>query len=201
MGKPKETRTKPEERIVKAGRKLFFKLGFSKVSTDALAKEAAVSKNTMYKYYGDMAGVLRAVMEVESANFTAGLHWQPETREGLEKALVGYGKKLLAFLNGRDVIRFTQLMHEEARTHRDIAQDFFESAYMRSQGTLADLLDHASQKGLIQSELSSAELAEMLLGMWETIRMTKAALGLTKKPFADPADWAEKCVRKLLSDC
>ncbi|MEM9881190.1 MAG: helix-turn-helix domain-containing protein [Pseudomonadota bacterium] len=61
----------PQERMLAAGRKLFFERGFQNVSTDMIAKEASVSKGSLYKYYPNMAGLLKEVTRAEASHFQA----------------------------------------------------------------------------------------------------------------------------------
>ena len=42
-----------KEQIVEAARKLFTKYGYKKVSMDEIAKEAGVTKKTVYAYFKD----------------------------------------------------------------------------------------------------------------------------------------------------
>ena len=188
---------KPPERIVAAGRRLFFTAGFAKVSTDMLAREASVSKATLYKYFPNMTAVLRAVVEHEARSFEGAVWSEFETREELADALVRYGTKLLSFLNQREIIQFTQLMFEEARANPDIASTFYSAAYGRSHETLSAMIERGLERGLVSSPLSASELAEQLLGMWEGLRFIRAVLGLTSTPFEDAGEWAEKCVETL----
>ena len=191
------TTPKPPERIIAAGRRLFFSEGFAKVSTEMLAREASVSKATLYKYFPNMTAVLRAVVEHEATTFESVVPSEISTRDELLTALIRYGSGLLAFLNQKDIIQFTQLMFEEARTNPDIASTFYSAAYGRSHKTLSAIIERGLGQGLVSSSLSASELAEQLIGMWESLRFIRAILGLTTTPFEDPEDWSEKCVGTL----
>lgn len=189
----------PAARILKAGRKLFFEHGFEKVSTDALVKEAKVSKASLYKYFPNMSEVLKGVVGAEGDTFTASSPIEAETIEDLRIALTHYGVGVLRFLNKAEIIQFCQLMMEEARTHPEIAGKFYEAAYERSYKNITTMIEYGKSKGYIESVFSASELAEMLMGMWEGIRWNKARMGLVKRPFPSPEDWAKKCVDKLLT--
>lgn len=189
----------PPERILAAARHLFFQQGFEKVSTDVLAKEASVSKATLYKYFPSMTAVLEAVVEAEVDVFERGIPTQVSTREEFEETLIRYGTNLLHFLNQNDIIQFAQLMFEEARSNSDIARVFYAAAYDRTLKDLSQLIRQGLEQGFLVSPLYSDELAEQLLGMWEGVCFIRAQLGLTKKPFKQPQQWSEKCVQTLLN--
>lgn len=188
----------PPERIIAAGRRLFFRDRFEKVSTDRLAREAAVSKATIYKYFGDMAGVLRAVVETESITFAKGVPTNPASLKELRTCLTHYGTNLLTFLNDPEIIQFAQVMMEEARAHPDIAHDFYSVSYQRSHNVITGMFGLGLKGGFFRSALTAEELAEQLIGMWEGLRFTRAQLNLTEIPFENPADWSRKCVDTML---
>lgn len=189
----------PPERILAAARRLFFQQGFEKVSTDGLAKEASVSKATLYKYFPSMTAVLEAVVEAEVDVFERGIPTEVSTREEFEATLIHYGMNLLHFLNQSDIIQFAQLMFEEARSNPEIARVFYMAAYDRTVKDLSQIIQQGLEQGFLISSLTSDELAEQLLGMWEGVCFIRAQLGLTKKPFKQPQQWSEKCVQTLVN--
>ena len=188
----------PAARIVRAGRALFFEHGFGRVSTDMLAKEASVSKATLYKYFPSMVEVLKVVTEAEARTFEPDAPGEINSLEELREALVNYGANLMKFLNRPEILQFNQLMNEEARAHPDIAAAFFNAAHGRALRLLTALFDQGLKKGFLKSPLTADELAEQLLGMWEGIPYVKAHMGVSKRPFPRPREWAEKCVNSLL---
>ncbi len=189
----------PRDRLLSAARELFFQHGFASVSTDALAKAAAVSKATLYKHFPGMEALLRAVVEREVDGFEQGIPVTVGTSEEFCSALVQYGTNLLDFLNQPDIIRFAQLMFEEARGNIGLAGDFYDSAYGRTQADLAQLIQQGLDRGDLRSGLPAADLAEQLLGLWEGFGFVRALLGLTQEPFPDPGARSQACVRTFLA--
>ena len=57
-----------EEQIIEAARKLFYQFGFKKVSMDEIAKEANVTKKTIYMYFGSKEELLKYFIEEEMRN-------------------------------------------------------------------------------------------------------------------------------------
>lgn len=189
----------PPDRILRAGRKLFFDIGFQRVSTDMIAKEAGVSKSSLYKYFPNMAGLLKAVTEAEAVNFQAAEPLKVDTLDALEGELTRFGSDLMRFLNRAEILRFNQLMHEEARENPDVAKEFYLSAYGRSLIHLEALFQQGIEKAYLKSDLSAEDMAAQIIGMWEGIPMVRVQLGVLKRPFSRPNEWSEKCVKVLLS--
>ena len=186
------------DRIRQAARELFFEHGFAAVSTDMLAKHAKVSKATLYKNYQNMSEVLVAVLRAEAERFESGVPGHADNWDDFRDAMIKYGTSLLRFLNDPDIIRFTQLVHEEARLHPGVAAPFYSSAYAATHRHLTEMIAHGEQAGYLKTVGSAEETAEQLLGMWEPLRWTKALIGLATRPYPRPKDWATKCVDALL---
>lgn len=185
-------------RILDAARALFFAEGFAAVTTDRLCREAAVSKTSLYKYFGDMGGVLAAVVRREGDVFSVGVDANPETPEAFRAALVAYGTNLLRLLNEPFCIQFDQMMHEQARSRPDIARAFYDAAHGRSHGDVTALLAEGRRRGFLGGETDPAVLADNLLSMWEGLGSVRTRLGLQSRPAPDPEAWAAHCVGVLL---
>ncbi|MEM0945338.1 MAG: TetR/AcrR family transcriptional regulator C-terminal domain-containing protein, partial [Pseudomonadota bacterium] len=151
-------------------------------------------------YFENADAILRAVVEAEAERFEAGIALEADSPAALRAALVEYGTRLLGFLNEADVLRFSRLMYEQARSHPDVAKTFYDAAYGRSHAKLAAFIGQGIAAGHVRSALTGDELAEMLLGMWEPVRFVRAQLALTDQPYADPAAWSEKCVATLFGE-
>lgn len=192
------TASPPRLRILTAARRLFFEQGFARVSTDHLSKAACVSKATLYKYFDGMNELLRAVVEAEVESFECGVPVEVATKEEFSSTLIRFGTNLLQFLNQPEIIRFSQLMFEEARLHPDLARDFYDCAFNRTQEDLARLLQQGIDLGFMKTKSTAAELAEQLLGLWEGFGFVRALLGLTDRPFHDPSSISHSGVVTLL---
>ncbi len=57
-----------EEQVINAARKLFNKYGFKRVSMDEIAKEARVTKKTIYSYFKSKEDLLKYFIEEEVIN-------------------------------------------------------------------------------------------------------------------------------------
>ena len=56
------------DQVIEAARKLFHKFGFKKVSMDEIAKEAGVTKKTIYMYFGSKEELLKYFIQEEISN-------------------------------------------------------------------------------------------------------------------------------------
>jgi TetR/AcrR family transcriptional regulator, mexJK operon transcriptional repressor len=184
-------------RIAKTARELFFAEGYSAVTTDQLCKAAAVSKTSLYKYFGDMAGVLSAVVRIEGDSVSAGLIPEPRTVEEFWDSLTAYGRNLLTLLNQRDIVQLDRMLHEQARKHLEVSQSFYDGAYGRSHVELTAMIQFGKEQGFVKRPQPSEQLAENLFCMWAGLASVKTRLGLMHTPYPDPQTRARECVQML----
>ncbi len=192
------SKTSSHDRILHAARRLFFEHGFEKVSTDLLAREAAVSKASIYRHFKNMADILRCVTEAEAVKFREVTPPKIETLADLREALTQYSTKLLTFLNAADTMEFSRLMHEEARDNPDIGRTFFDAAYGQTQNDFAKMFTTAQSKGVLSDETDAMDIAEDLMGLLEGLGIVRVQLGVIKVPYVDIEKRTKRAVTTIL---
>lgn len=84
--------------ILEAARELFEREGYDRSSVDAVAAKAAVSKRTVYDYFGDKQGLLLAVFEESGrllmARIASAIDEELTDPVDLEKALIAFAEKV-----------------------------------------------------------------------------------------------------------
>lgn len=187
----------PKGRILKAARTLFFTEGFDRVSVERLAKAASVSKSTLYKYYGDMPGVLRAVAEAEANQFEFDPAAIGRNPEKLKDHLIGLGASLLQAIDKTEKIQFDRLVFEQARHHPKLASAYYEAIYAGTQRQLARLVEIGQKAGIFRTGVEASLLADQLLSMWLGLSRTKAILGVAHGRSLDPETRSREAVLTL----
>lgn len=188
----------PKGRILSAAKKLFFTEGFDRVSVERLVKEASVSKSTLYKYYGDMPGVLKAIAESEADQFDFSVGPDEQSAQDLKDRLVNLGAKLLREIDASEKVQFDRLVHEQARHHPKLAEVYYTSLYARTQDYLSALITQGQQKGLFRPDASSELLADQLLSMWLGLNRTRTILGLGKGTQPDYLERSKQAILTLV---
>ena len=187
----------PKGRILASAKNLFFTEGFDRVSVERLSKDAGVSKSTLYKYFGDMPGVLKAIAETEADQFDFSVGPDEQTAKDLEERLVDLGARLLEEIDAPGKVQFDRLVHEQARHHPKLAEVYYMALYQRTQDHLSALIELGQQKGLFRNDASPDLLADQLLSMWLGLNRTRTVLGVAGP--TDPAysDRSLQAVRTL----
>ena len=155
-----------DTRILCAARKLFFKNGYDPVSTDMIAKEARVSKATLYNTFGGKKETLIATILKESEKFVDPKFKLPTTLSKYRPVLIEFGTNLLSQLSEDDIQRFDQVMLSQAILSPEISTDFYLNAYQKSFDHVEELIDFGQKQGYLESKESTKLLTEMLLHSW-----------------------------------
>lgn len=177
------------ERILAAAKELFMEKGFSKVSTDEVCKHASVSKTSLYKYFGDMSGLLEDVVRKELESRLPEYHPLPNSREELSKCLYGIGHDVAELLSDPELLELDRMALEIARSHPKIGEIYNHIAFELFQQHIGDLLKHAQEQGFLELRADPYDSADHLLSIWDGLGLMKVRLGLAAKPYDDMHKW------------
>ncbi|WP_090158536.1 TetR/AcrR family transcriptional regulator [Loktanella sp. DSM 29012] len=192
------TQNPSQTRILAAARSLFFKHGFEKVSTDMLAREAAVSKATIYRYFQNMTDLLGCVATAEVCRFRDANPPAVTSRAELQDGLTAFGTRLLTFLNDPETVAFACLIHEEARHAPDMGLTFYDAAFQQTLDDLARMFGQAKDCGALKTEFAPQEIAEDFIALLEGHGFKRAQLGLSGLPYPDVPSKVNRAVTTLL---
>jgi TetR/AcrR family transcriptional repressor of mexJK operon len=136
--------TKADE-IRTAARRLFLRYGLRGTSMDAIAEEANVSKQTLYRHYGSkdqlFVGVLVSMTSDRLRQDVADLLPTYQlTRPELADALVGVARAIVDFLLAPEYLALMRVVIAEVRDFPELAATFRSSVVVRGAAALANLL-------------------------------------------------------------
>lgn len=118
-------KSKSEQALLQAGRDLFWKYGFRRVSVDELCGKAGVSKMTFYRYFNDKADLAKAVFAEE-----------------VDKAMNEFRTLMNSDLNGAEkVIGMLQL---KAKSAKNISKEFLTDFYQHNDTGLREFIEMLS---------------------------------------------------------
>lgn len=139
-----------EKQIVDAARKLFYKFGFKKVSMDEIAREAGVTKKTVYTYFSSKEELFKYFIQEELDNMK-------KIVEDIEKENLDFFEavhqiifQLIKYKNKR---QFFKLMTNEAEVLKSsIASKTLNLIDEQIQSYIYDIVKNAMDKGYIKKE-------------------------------------------------
>ncbi|MDQ2638644.1 MAG: TetR/AcrR family transcriptional regulator [Actinomycetota bacterium] len=152
--------------IRRAAHILFIRHGFAGVSTAALAKEAGVSKETLYSRYPNKEAVLADVLEHLIAIGQADDDVSgpaPTTVAELRQALRSLASELGGELIQRDYIELARIVVAETPRLPHVGDIFRRSVPQRAFRRIGELLAAGKEAGLIR-DVDAMTAARMFLG-------------------------------------
>lgn len=195
MPRRKVSDVAPEDRILIAARKLFFKHGFSAVTTRMLANEANVSKATLYDRFPDKEKLLVAVVEEENKKYFDLNSEVPDDKEAYIDSIFQFGLSILNLIDKPDILKFDQLMLSQVVRHRKITRLYYQKTYEAAFKHLETMIAKGQSFGFIKNSEQPGFLADMLISSWEGRTYQRALYGLKASRHEDP----QKYVRKIMS--
>lgn len=155
---------------IRAGAKvLFLKRGFA-AGTDDIAREARVSKQTLYSYYPSkedlLADVLRNLVQegARGGRFGAVDGAVPGDREGLRWALLSMARGLVAGLMDPEYVALVRLVIAETPRLPHLGRLFASEVPGRVLGDVAALLEAARGRGLVGDGVDAEAASRAFVG-------------------------------------
>jgi TetR/AcrR family transcriptional regulator, mexJK operon transcriptional repressor len=173
----------PEKRraILAATRAVFLRAGAGGLSIEAVALDAGVSKVTIYKQFGDRAGLLSELVGAES-------DWMEQAFAAIDfagpdfaRALLHGCQRLMAFLLRRDVMDFDAQMQLASAQHPALVARFVAAGPSRLHAALSAAL----AVGLPNAPRQTDPVAQ-LMGLLFAIQPPAVRFGLAP-PLTDTA--------------
>ncbi len=193
--------------ITVAATALFLRAGYRDTSMDAVAADAAVSKQTVYKQFADKEQLFRAVVLGVTANsaviiagLTAELQRTPVTSPAdVAEVLTRLARRYIDGVLQPHVVALRRLIVAEAERFPDLARTYFEQAQGQAIELVAGALGDYRDRGLITAAdpgLAAAHYAYLTLA----IPLDRALFFPGERPAAAERDrLAAEAVRLFLA--
>jgi len=155
VGRPKDAGKR--DNIVRAANSLFMKNGYSLTSMEAVAKNADVSKLTIYSHFANKDELFKEVIRLRCDKLAAPESFMALADQPVEKSLLKLGIDFTSLVFRPDSIRLHCIMQAEAARHPKVVQIFYETGPKRVRSEFAKLLQEwNNQKKLIIPDASKA---------------------------------------------
>lgn len=179
------------EAILDAAASVLAERGLS-APMEAIARQAGVSKQTLYNRYRCKSDLVRALVERRVAAMTAPLR-EPGLVEQPEEALAGYARQLLeAVTRSHSLLRVTI---QSAGEMPDLARVVFETGPLRSRQEVVNFLEAETKAGRLAVD-DPMQAAEFFAGMVIGHRQTRSLLGMAAPLSAAEIDRVAKAAAK-----
>jgi TetR/AcrR family transcriptional repressor of mexJK operon len=156
--------------ILSAGRDLFLSNGYQGTSVDQIAASAEVSKQTVYKHFGDKHELLLAIvneaLEGAVTPFLERIHALADTTD-LENDLTALAADYLRAVLQEPVVQLRRLVVGEANRVPELAQLYYDQAPARTLAAFAECFGRLHDRGLLQAHepaLTAEHFAFLIVG-------------------------------------
>jgi TetR/AcrR family transcriptional regulator, mexJK operon transcriptional repressor len=150
--------------IVDAAARLFMADGYGATSMDSIAREAGVSKATLYAYFADKAALFAAIISIECER-KAHFMWDDSAdRQDVRGMLERVAQAALRFGTEAETLSIYRIVVGETGRFPELGRVFYETGPRRVLSRLSEFLREASEKGLL--DIPEPRLAaEQFIGM------------------------------------
>jgi TetR/AcrR family transcriptional repressor of mexJK operon len=179
--------------ILAAARELFLADGFDRASMDAIAAAAAVSKRTVYDYYGDKRALLLAVVEqalaVLGASVATAIDDHLRDVDDVESALIEFAVAITSTAIGSsDYTALMRLLSTESENLPEMRQEHFDA--VEPEEAVAERFAELDRRGLLQ-----APNARLAADHFVALTLSPSVYALGRAPMAAAAD-----TRRMIGD-
>ena len=151
------SRARKPQQIRDAAVRLFLEQGYGAVTMDTIAREAGVSKATIYAHFPDKAVLFEDLIKEECARQWPTVALLDEEPGDLREALGAIGKAYAEFLVSPKVLQTFRMVIAESPRSPELGRAFYEAGPRRITDKLAAYLARAEAQGKL--ELDDPRLA------------------------------------------
>jgi TetR/AcrR family transcriptional regulator of autoinduction and epiphytic fitness len=156
--------TDPQKRsqILEGANRVFSTLGFDAASMSDVAREARVSKATLYVYFEDKEHLFTAICaERRDRNMTELIALLDVTKP-IGETLLAFGTELLRRLSQPHVIAANRIVIGVAERMPEVGGEFFRTGPKRFAEIVAEYIDHHAARGALHVEDSYLAAVQFL---------------------------------------
>lgn len=153
--------------IMGGARRVFLAQGFEGASMNDIAREAGVSKGTLYVYFENKEHLFAAVIEEERNEHVSGLFELDHANADIEGVLTRIGVEMARFLASSSIVPGMRVVMGIAERMPELGRRFYENGPAVARRKLAAYLEArmaAGQLHMPDIELAAAQFLEMSHG-------------------------------------
>lgn len=163
-GRPKasDAEARMHDLVLTAGA-MFLKDGYTKVSLEAIARQAHVAVRTIYVKFGGKLGLLSAALEQRRDQFFGSVEMLADQRP-FKEIVEGFAERFLDLMASDDVIAMQRVVMAEAANNPELAEAFYEHGPRRTQDMLNAFFARPDVVALLRDGVTPEQAARHLAG-------------------------------------
>lgn len=175
-----ESESPKRQLILEAAEALFLAHGYGEVSMDAIAREAGVSKATLYAHFGSKDQLFATIIREACQSNLAVRDFLPADHD-VRAALTEVASRMLRFLLEDRALLIHRVVMAESLRFPELGQAFYESGPLTFCTVFGTWLQDQAAAGRLQID-NPRFAADQFVGMLKCGVYTRAALGVAPPP-------------------
>ena len=163
-GLPNTAGEKRRKAIIEAAYSLFIEKGYASVSVDEIIRVSKGSKSSLYKFFGNKEGILKAVIESLAEEFLREIHLEFPSAKTTRETLNRIGMVFADLALSDKAINQHRHAVSYAKAFPDLAKLWYESGPKATMDGFADFLEKETVAGRLRIA-DPARAAWFFLGM------------------------------------
>ena len=184
-GRPKDLEKRA--RILQAAKSIFLKMGYHATSMDEIAKEAAVTKLTVYNHFQDKANLFTCAIEESCEESIRAKQFELTPESDFRQALYLMCQRALGIIYLPEALKLDRVLFELAAEQSPLTQQFFDASHTRMCNVWCDFFEQAIAFKFIQAD-APLKQTELIISLMLGIRHQQVLLGLAPVPTANEID-------------
>ena len=186
-----------EVALLDAAQELLFTQGPSKLSMEAVARKAGVSKVTLYSRFADKRMLVEATIRRQSTELVKQLAITPDSEQEPAEALYDFGLRLLQFILCQNHLNFLRMLGSIREVDHELLHRIYENGAQASHSALSQWFSTQHQAGRLNCP-EPEFAAEMFLCMLAGLDIVRS---LHHLPPRQPGDEIAQHVSRVVATC
>lgn len=184
-GRPKDLEKRAK--ILQAAKSIFLKMGYHATNMNQIAKEAGVTKLTVYNHFQDKGNLFICAIEESCEESIRTKQFELTADSDFKQALQLMCQRALSIIYLPEALKLDCLLFELAAEQSPLTQQFFDASHTRMCHVWCDFFEQAIAFKFIQAD-APLKQTELIISLMLGIRHQQVLLGLAPVPTANEID-------------
>ncbi|NNP67378.1 TetR family transcriptional regulator [Acinetobacter sp. Ac_5812] len=178
-GRPKDLEKRAK--ILQAAKSIFLKMGYHATNMNQIAKEAGVTKLTVYNHFQDKGNLFICAIEESCEESIRTKQIELTADADFKQALVLMCQRALSIIYLPEALKLDCLLFELAAEQSPLTKQFFDASHTRMCNVWCDFFEQASAFKFIRAD-EPLKQTELIISLMLGIRHQQVLLGLAPVP-------------------
>ncbi|RSE33943.1 TetR/AcrR family transcriptional regulator [Acinetobacter junii] len=184
-GRPKDLEKRAK--ILQAAKSLFLKMGYHAANMNQIAKEAGVTKLTVYNNFQDKANLFICAIEETCEESICAKEIILTAETNFTQALYLMCHRALTIIYLPEALKLDRLLFELAAEQSPLTQQFFDASHTRMSNVWCNFFEQAIALKFIRAD-DPLKQTELIVSLMLGLRHYRVLLGLDEVPTASEID-------------